>query len=113
MSFLPQGIIPAVWTPTDGNGKLLKEGFRHNIEVMIAAGVDSLLVLGSTGEFIHLTVDSRKEVMDAALQIASKTPVVTNISDVNPRVVAELGQHAKRSGAAAVSLLSPWFYPLS
>src|SRR5205085_3351914 len=41
------------------------------------------------------------------------TPVLTNVSDVNPRTVAELGRHANTCGAAGVSLLAPWFYPLS
>jgi 4-hydroxy-tetrahydrodipicolinate synthase len=113
MPFSLQGIIPAVWTSTDADGKLLKAGLRKNIEAMIAAGVDSLLVLGSTGEFIHLTAHQRKEVLETALQFAGKTPVLANISDTNPRVVAELGRHAKSAGAAGVSLLPPWFYPLN
>lgn len=113
MPFSLQGIIPAVWTPTDADGKLLKAGFRKNIEAMIAAGVDSLLVLGSTGEFIHLTASQRKEVLETALEFAGKTPVLTNISDVNPRVVAELARHAKSVGAAGISLLPPWFYPMN
>jgi dihydrodipicolinate synthase/N-acetylneuraminate lyase len=113
MPFLLQGIIPAVWTPTDADGKLLTAGFQKNIAAMIAAGADSLLVLGSTGEFIHLTASQRKEVLETALEFAGKTPVLTNISDTNPRVVADLGRHAKQCGAAAVSLLAPWFYPLN
>jgi 4-hydroxy-tetrahydrodipicolinate synthase len=112
MSFL-QGVIPAVWTPTDGDGKLLRPALRANIAAMIAAGIDSLLVLGSTGEFIHLTPSQRKEALEAAIEFAGSTPVLTNISDVNPRIVAELGHHAKASGAAGVSLLAPWFYPMS
>jgi 4-hydroxy-tetrahydrodipicolinate synthase len=113
MSFLLQGVIPAVWTPTDAHGKLLKAAFRNNIEAMIAAGADSLLVLGSTGEFIHLTTDQRKEVLDAAIECAGSKPVLTNISHTNPRTVAELGRHARASGAVGVSLLAPWFFPLS
>src|SRR3954462_3818782 len=112
MSFLLGGVIAAVWTPTDADGKLLKGALRNDIEAMIAAGADSLLVLGSTGEFIHLTTEQRKEVLEAALEFAGKTPVLTNVSHVNPRVVAELGRHAKESGAVGVSLLAPWFYPL-
>jgi 4-hydroxy-tetrahydrodipicolinate synthase len=113
MSFSLHGVIPAVWTPTDKDGKLLKEGLRRNIEAMTAAGADSLLALGSTGEFIHLTPDQRKEFLDAVIGFAGATPVLTNVSDVNPKVVIELGRHAKASGAVGVSLLAPWFYPLS
>src|SRR3954468_3936251 len=113
MSFLLGGVIPAVWTPTDRDGKLLKDALRRNIEAMIAAGADSLLVLGSTGEFIHLTTEQRKEVLDAAIEFGGSTPILTNISHTNPRTVAELGRHAKASGAVAVSLLAPWFFPLN
>lgn len=113
MPFSLQGIIPAVWTPTDRDGKLLRDAFRRNVETSTAASVDSLLILGSTGEFIHLGAQQRKEVLDAALVFAGKTPVLTNISHVNPRVVVELGKHAKSAGAVGVSLLAPWFYPLS
>jgi 4-hydroxy-tetrahydrodipicolinate synthase len=113
MSFLLKGIIPAVWTPTDESGNLLREPLRKNIEAMVSASVDALLVLGSTGEFIHLTLDQRKEVLETALEFAGKIPVLTNISDVNPRNVVELGRHASQSGAAGVSLLPPWFFPLS
>ena len=113
MPFSLQGIIPAVWTPTDADGKLLRAGFRKNIEAMIAAAVDSLLVLGSTGEFIHFTVDQRKRILETSLSCAGKIPVIANISDVNPRIVADLGRHAKSCGAAGVSLLAPWFYPLN
>src|SRR5437879_5161107 len=109
MLFSLKGIIPAVWTPTDADGKLLKGALRENIGAMTVAGVDSLLVLGSTGEFIHLSVDLRKEVLETALEFAGSTPVLTNISDVNPRNVAELGRHAKKCGGAGVSLLPPWF----
>jgi 4-hydroxy-tetrahydrodipicolinate synthase len=113
MSFSLQGVIPAVWTPTDGDGKLLKGALRKNIDAMVAAGADALLVLGSTGEFIHLSTEQRKEVLEAALEFAGKTPVLTNISHTNPRVAADLGRHAKASGAVGVSLLAPWFYPVS
>src|SRR5205809_679680 len=111
MSFSLKGIIPAVWTPTDADGNLLKEALRKNIEAMLAAGVDGLLVLGSTGEFIHLGVEQRKEILECAVEFAHGTPVLTNVSHTNPRVVAELGWHATQAGAAGVSLLPPWFYP--
>jgi 4-hydroxy-tetrahydrodipicolinate synthase len=113
MPFLLQGVIPAVWTPTDADGKLIREGLRKNVEAMKAAGVDSLLALGSTGEFIHLTIAQRKEVLEAVLEFAGSVPVLANISDVNPRTIADLGRHAKQSGAVGVSLLAPWFYPMS
>lgn len=113
MSFVFEGIIPAAWTPTDPGGALLKSNFRDHIRFLVSTGVDALLILGSTGEFVQLSVDERKEVLDTAIAAADGTPIAVNISHTNPRVVAELSKHARAAGAAAVTLLPPWFYPLS
>lgn len=113
MSFALTGIIPALWTPTDADGRLLKETLRRNLDFILAARVHSILVLGSTGEFIHFSTDERKEILDNVLNHAGSTPVLVNISAVNPRHVRELGRHAKAAGAVAVSLLPPWFFPMS
>src|SRR5436309_14336557 len=111
MPFSLDGVIPAVWTPTDAEGRLLTDALRRNIEAMVAAGADALLVLGSTGEFIHISTEQCKEVLDAALKLSAGKPVLTNISHTNPRVASELGRHAKAAGAAGVSLLPRWFFP--
>jgi 2-dehydro-3-deoxy-D-pentonate aldolase len=113
MSFSFQGVIPAVWTPTDANGALLKDALRSNLQFIQRAKVDALLILGSTGEFIHFSLDERKEILDTAIDFAEGTPVLVNISHTNPRSVAELARHAKTAGAVAVTLLPPWFFPLS
>jgi dihydrodipicolinate synthase/N-acetylneuraminate lyase len=113
VSFSFEGVIPAVWTPTDGAGALLKEALRSNIQFLVGSGVDALLVLGSTGEFIQLSVGERKEVLDCAIKFARGIPVGVNISHTNPRAVAELSRHARTAGAGAVMLLPPWFYPMN
>jgi 4-hydroxy-tetrahydrodipicolinate synthase len=71
----------------------------------------NLLALGSTGEFLHLDMPTRKAILDQA--VASGLPVLANISDIRPKTVAELGQSAKWAGAAAVSILPPYFYPMA
>ncbi len=115
MPFSFAGIIPAVWTPTDADGRLLRGALRQNLDWMLDAGVKQLLMLGSTGEFVHLSSELRKEVLEAALEhLAGRdVPVFVNISHTNPRTVVELGRHAKSAGAASVTLLPPWFYPMS
>lgn len=113
MLFTLKGIIPAVWTPTGADGLLLKDALRRNLDLILASPIDSLLALGSTGEFIQLSIDQRKEVLETIIAHAGSTPVLVNISDTNPRNIRELGRHAKHSGAVAVSLLPPWFFPMN
>jgi len=113
MSFFLRGVIPALWTPTGPDGSLLAKAFERNIAFILQSQPDSLLVLGSTGEFIHLSIDERKHVLETSLACAASKPVLVNISHTNFRSAIELGRHAKESGAVAATLLPPWFFPLS
>ncbi|MBM3832314.1 MAG: dihydrodipicolinate synthase family protein [Verrucomicrobia bacterium] len=105
------GIFCALWTPTDRNGRLLSTELKTHFEFLRRHGVHGLLALGSTGEFLHLDLPLRKEVLGQA--VTSGLPVLVNISDIRPKVVAELGQSAKWAGAAAVSILPPYFFPMA
>jgi len=113
MSFRFEGIHGAVWTPTDAAGALLIEALRENVSFMARAGVNGFLILGSTGEFIHLTTELRQQVVEMIIEFAPQIPATVNISHTNPRVVAELGRHAKSAGACCVALLPPWYFPMN
>jgi 4-hydroxy-tetrahydrodipicolinate synthase len=106
-----EGIFCALWTPTDRNGRLITTELKSNLEFLRSKGIQGLLALGSTGEFLHLDMPTRKAILDQA--VASGLPVLANISDIRPKIVAELGQSAKWAGAAAVSILPPYFYPMA
>lgn len=102
-----------MWTPTDEKGQLIESALQTNLEFLKRSGVQGLLALGSTGEFLHLDVELRKRVMERVVELAAPLRVMLNISDIRPAMVADLGRSAKRAGAAAVSLLPPYFYPIA
>ncbi len=106
-----EGIFCALWTPMDRNGRLLSTELKTHLEFLCSKGIQGILALGSTGEFLHLDLPARKAILQHA--VSSKLPVLANISDIRPKVVAELAQFAKWAGAAAVSILPPYFYPVA
>ncbi len=110
---ITKGIFTALWLPTDAQGNLLKQDLVLNIAWLKSQGVHGLLVLGSTGEFPYLTCTQRKDVLSLVAELAAPLPVIANISDLNPHVVAELGRHARQLGLPAVSIMTPWFYESS
>jgi 4-hydroxy-tetrahydrodipicolinate synthase len=113
MSHRWHGVFPALWTPTDADGGLRRADLADQVRFLRAAGVDGVMVLGSTGEFVHLDLPVRKEILRTVAETAPGWPVIANCSDVSPRHVAELGRCARETGAAAVSLLPPWFFASS
>ncbi len=108
-----EGIFAALWTPTDKNGRLQTSVLKSNVRFIRQFPVQGFLALASTGEFIYLDVETRKKLLAQVIKLAAPLPVIANISDINPRVVADLGRFAKKAGAAAVALLPPYFYSFS
>ncbi|MBI2948134.1 MAG: dihydrodipicolinate synthase family protein [Verrucomicrobia bacterium] len=108
-----EGIFCALWTPTDENGALLEKTLKTNLEFVVSNGVQGLLALGSTGEFPHLDVSARRKFLEKVLARCGGLPVIANISDIRPGVVAELGRFARAHGTAAVAVLPPYFFPLA
>lgn len=51
---MKEGFYPALGTPTDSDGKLIKESFSNQIESMIEAGAQGTLCLGSMGKMTSI-----------------------------------------------------------
>lgn len=105
-----QGIIAALWTPTNADGELDAAALKTNLAFLKSHGIQGILALGSTGEFLYLSPALRKEVIRSVIRFSDGLPVVANISDMRPAVVTELGRCAHEAGAAAVALLPPYYY---
>lgn len=108
-----EGIIVALWTPTDERGQLLTRELEANLDFILASRLHGIMPLGSTGEFIHFDPAQRKQILEFVSRRVGPLPVIANISDVRPAVVAELAIHARQIGCAAVTALPPWFFPLA
>src|SRR5262245_25083404 len=92
-----EGIIPAVWTPTDGTGRLLTSELRSNLDFLKRHGVHGFMALGSTGEFPLLDVETRKLALGEIIAAAGSVPVVANVSDIRPSVMVELAKFSKQA----------------
>ncbi len=108
-----EGILPALWSPTDSALRLLEPEFQHNLDFLIRRGVHGFMALGSTGEFLHLDPTQKQRLLEIAVEKAAPHPVVANISDIRPSVVLQLGAIARQAGAAAFALLPPYYYPVA
>ncbi len=108
-----EGVIAALWTPTDAHGRVLRDELGAQVQFLRAKGVHGLMVLGSTGEFPHIEPGARKELLETVLSMAGSLSIMANVSDIRPAVVADLARSARALGAQSVAVLAPWFYPLA
>lgn len=105
-----EGILAALWLPTDSDGNLLRAKLESNLRFLKSKGIHGVLALGSTGEFLQFDLAQRKHALTIVAELAAPLPVLANVSDIRPRVVAELGNHARKLGLPGIAIMPPGFY---
>ncbi|MEM8954375.1 MAG: dihydrodipicolinate synthase family protein [Verrucomicrobiota bacterium] len=106
------GIIPPLVTPLAGRDALDHAGLEKLLEHLIAGGVSGLFLLGSTGEAPSLSYRLRRELIDRTCnQVAGRLPVLVGITDTAFTESVSLAHHAANSGADALVLTTPYYFP--
>lgn len=95
-------------TPMNEQG-LDEAAFVRLIERLVAAGVDTIGVLGSTGNYAYLTRAERARVVQLAVEHAADVPVMAGIGALRTREVLALADDAQAAGARGV-LVAPVSY---
>ncbi|MCB1109615.1 MAG: 4-hydroxy-tetrahydrodipicolinate synthase [Chlamydiia bacterium] len=103
------GLTTALITPFK-EGKLDEKGFRENLWFQIEAGVDALLVLGSTGEGNSLTEAEQQQVTDIAVSEAKgNIPLWVSCGGVSTDQTIEKARVAEERGADALLVIAPYY----
>jgi 4-hydroxy-tetrahydrodipicolinate synthase len=108
-----EGVLPALVTPFDDSGALDSAALQALVERCINAGVGGLIPGGSTGEFVSLSTEERKKLVEVVLQQADgRVPVVPHTGATSWSETLELSKHAKAHGASGLMIAPPFFVPL-
>ena len=79
------------------------------IERLINAKVDSICVLGSTGNYAYLPREERARLVKLAVEVAGTLPVMTSVGALRTREILLAADDAQQAGAQAL-LLAPVSY---
>ncbi len=105
-----RGIVVPVVTPFNADESINEAALRTIVDYLIANGVHGLFPCGSQGEFFALSTDEKKRVMDLVIEhAAGRVFVMPSTGAITTRESVELTRHAERSGADAVSVITPFF----
>lgn len=91
------------------DGQLDQTAFAGLVQRLVAAGVDSITVLGSTGSYMYLDRAERERVIRLAVQHAAGIPVLAGVGAMRTEHVLAHIDDARAAGAAGV-LLAPVGY---
>ncbi len=104
-----KGVITALVTPFR-NGGLDEGAFEALVERQIAAGVDGVSPVGTTGETATLSHDEHRRVVELCIQVvAGRVPVIAGCGSNCTAEAVELTRHAKTVGADAALIVAPYY----
>jgi len=108
-----QGVYVALATPVTPDYEVDHEGLARLVEHVIAAGVDGISTLGSTGECASLAPRQRREVTEAVTRLArGRVTVLGGVNQTTLEGAADEMQMIADLGCAAALVPPPFYFQL-
>jgi len=114
LSAMIRGVFAAALTPLrDGGAALDEEAVPPYLSFLAEGGVDGVLVGGTTGEGILLSLPERQVLLELFVSAAAGgLGVAAHCGAQSSAETVALAAHAARVGADAVAVIPPPYYPL-
>ncbi|KPK42051.1 MAG: 4-hydroxy-tetrahydrodipicolinate synthase [Omnitrophica WOR_2 bacterium SM23_29] len=104
-----KGSMVALVTPFK-DGKVDEKRLRDLVEFHITNGTSALVPCGTTGESATLSFEEHERVVEITIEAARKRiPVIAGTGSNNTAEAIELTKHAKKAGADAALVISPYY----
>jgi 4-hydroxy-tetrahydrodipicolinate synthase len=106
-------VIVALLTPFDEEGRFDEPALAAHVEQLVEAGVHALMPCGTTGEAALLSDEELARVVRATCAATEgRVPVLAHVGRPGTAPTLELARRAVADGAAAVSAVVPYYYPV-
>ena len=104
------GSMVALVTPMDAQGRLDWDALSKLVDLHLQEGTNAIVAVGTTGESATLDVNEHIEVIRRVVdQVAGRIPVIAGTGANCTREAIELTENAKRAGADACLLVTPYY----
>jgi 4-hydroxy-tetrahydrodipicolinate synthase len=105
------GTFTVLVTPFTGDGAEVDlAALARLVEFQIAGGIDGLMPLGSTGEFLSISRDERTAIIRTVIAAAAgRVPVFVGTGAEDTREAVALSREAEALGAQGVLVIPPFY----
>lgn len=104
------GVIPPIVTPLTDDRGLDEPSLERLLERLIAAGVDGIFTLGTTGEGVFCTASMRRQVITTVVRsVGGRVPVLAGVIDTQTDRVLEHIAVAADLGVDGVVATAPFY----
>ncbi|MGC4821486.1 dihydrodipicolinate synthase family protein [Micromonospora sp. DT63] len=104
------GVVPPVVTPLTEEGAVDVASLERLVERMLAAGVDGIFALGSSGETVFLTDSQRDQALETIVKTVGGTvPVIAGCIEPTTRRVVDRAEASTRLGVDGLVATAPFY----
>lgn len=105
------GTYTVLVTPFTADGARVDlAALERLVAFQIEAGIDGLIPLGSTGEFLSVSRDERTAIVETVVRAAAgRVPVLVGTGAEDTRDAVALSREAEALGAAGVMVIPPYY----
>jgi len=108
------GIFTPNLVPFHDDGRINEGELRRMVNWLIEKGVTGLYPNGSTGEFIRLSFEERKRVIQiVAEENRGRVPILAGAAESNLTMILDACHAYAEAGCVAVSITGPYYYKVS
>lgn len=107
---LPPGVYTALVTPITKSEEIDYSLFRTLVDWQRERGVVGVVVCGTTGEGISLSVEERERAIAAVRECAADLKVIAGTGCANLPETVRLSRFAQQQGCDAILVIPPFYY---
>lgn len=105
-----EGCATALVTPMNSDGSVNFEKLAEIVDSQIKAGVDALVICGTTGESATLSSEEHIKVIEAAVKVADRrVPIIAGTGSNDTEFALQISKEALAVGADALLMVTPYY----
>ncbi|WP_078084789.1 dihydrodipicolinate synthase family protein [Microbulbifer mangrovi] len=105
------GVFPAATTQFNADETVNIPATLAHLEVMLEAGINGLVMLGTVGENCSLSREEKTEVLAATVKhVNGRVPVLTGVSEYTTTQAQDFARAAQQAGVDGLMVLPPMSY---
>ncbi|MDB5355443.1 MAG: yagE [Phycisphaerales bacterium] len=106
-----QGVFPAATTQFKADHSLDIPATLKHLDVMLEAGIEGLIMLGTVGENCSLEYAEKMEVLRATVKhVGGRVPVLSGVAEYTTRLASRYAADAQKAGADGLMVLPAMVY---
>ena len=106
-----KGTITVSVTPFTNDDVIDEKGYKDNLDWYIGEGIHGIACAGSSGEFVSLSDDEWRQIVNVTIEhVDKRVPVMAGTCGPTTKETIKRTQYAERAGADAALIVHPYYH---